>query len=450
MPPLPVETKDLDVPMTTGLKVGGRVTNTSGEGVGRTRVSVFRPRQEGGQVELAELLTDPDGFYSAILPPAAYLVAARHADYAMPVPQPLVVETGTETPILNIELPDPHRIFGKMVDPDGSPVPQVLVQYVAGDTLYAEVLSDARGDFSVIVAAGEGTLHILPPALMMTTQLPQIPFKISKQSEINIDIFELKPLPLITGTVTAPEATDLDKVVIATQDVESPLWTVTDENGYFELQLRNMPPSGTVSLRAEHAQRFLRSDFSVDVNELEEASVALTPFTPDLSEAKKKALNDLSDLVGMPAPPWECETWFNIPDAEGEPGTLSLEALRGKVVVLNLWGGFQRDRMGLLRLAELNSLHYLFSDAEDVVIVGVHDAGTTATEIEKTVREFGISYPVGRDGDPFVTFNRYQTRSIPQTVLIDKDGIFRFYQVEGRLLELVKTLRRQSQKSASN
>lgn len=443
MPPIPVGTTNLGVQLLPGAKVGGRVTNSSGEGVGRTRVSVFRPRQEGGQVEFAEVLSGPDGFYAAILPPAGYFVAARHEDYAMPAPQPLVVEEESDSVVVNIELPDRHRIYGKMIDPDGEPVPQVLVQYVSGETLYAEVISDARGDFSVTVASGEGTLYIVPPPSMMTTLYPQIPFSIAEKREINIETIELKPLPLITGKVTMPEAGDLDKVMIATQGIEPPLWTVTDEDGRFEMQLQYMPSSGTVALRAEHAYRFLRSVFTVDLKELEEADVALTPFTPNLMTAGDSALNDLSDLVGKVAPPWECDTWFNVTDNEGNAGTLSLESLRGKVVVLNLWGGFQREGIGLVRLAELNSLQYLFADVDDVVVVGVHDAGTQPPEVALAVREFGIAYPVGRDADPFVTFTRYRAQYIPQTVLIDKDGILRHYDVKGRLLELVKTLRRQ-------
>ena len=50
--------------------------------------------------------------------------------------------------------------------------------------------------------------------------------------------------------------------------------------------------------------------------------------------------------------------------------------------------------------------------------------------------------PIGCDADPFLTFDLYNTNTIPQTVLIDKQGILRYYKVDGRILELIKDLRR--------
>jgi len=56
----------------------------------------------------------------------------------------------------------------------------------------------------------------------------------------------------------------------------------------------------------------------------------------------------------------------------------------------------------------------------------------------------GITFPVGRDNEQSETFEGYSIRYIPQVVLIDKKGLVRHYQGSGRLLELVKSYRREA------
>jgi hypothetical protein len=81
---------------------------------------------------------------------------------------------------------------------------------------------------------------------------------------------------------------------------------------------------------------------------------------------------------------------------------------------------------------------------DDVVFVGVHDASVEPEEVEEYLAQYRIEWPVGCDADPFKTFVTYGINFIPQTVLIDKQGILRYHDVEGRLLELIKVLRRKS------
>jgi hypothetical protein len=41
-----------------------------------------------------------------------------------------------------------------------------------------------------------------------------------------------------------------------------------------------------------------------------------------------------------------------------------------------------------------------------------------------------------------VTHHSYAARVLPQVILIDKQGLLRYFDVEGRLSELIKDLRR--------
>jgi len=165
--------------------------------------------------------------------------------------------------------------------------------------------------------------------------------------------------------------------------------------------------------------------------------VRLAPFEPDDAHREvKKGENDLSAMVGAKAPEIECDHWFN-------SAPLTLQALRGKVVVLAFWSAFNLRGPIVDFIEELRALRDLLKDAGDVAIVCIHDNGQEISEIQQTIDRCGITFPVGRDTDAFKSYQAYGIHYIPQIVLIDKKGILRFFQVDGRLLELIKSLRRE-------
>ena len=66
------------------------MSDPQGQGVARARVSVYR-FGTGGQHEFAEVLSDHEGFYTAVVPENDYFVAVRHADYVIPDPRDVVL-----------------------------------------------------------------------------------------------------------------------------------------------------------------------------------------------------------------------------------------------------------------------------------------------------------------------------------------------------------------------
>jgi len=110
--------------------------------------------------------------------------------------------------------------------------------------------------------------------------------------------------------------------------------------------------------------------------------------------------------------------------------------------VLTFWGSFDDSPLAMNRLTELCVLFDLLRDVDDVAFVAIHDASTEPNLVGQYVERLRLPFPVGCDADPFVSFVNYGVNFIPQTVLIDKEGILRYHQVEGRLLELIKDLRR--------
>src|SRR3954449_3991851 len=116
--------------------------------------------------------------------------------------------------------------------------------------------------------------------------------------------------------------------------------------------------------------------------------------------------------------------WLNT--AGGEP--LTLDALRGRVVLLEFWtfacGNCQRT------LPFLRRMHGRYQP--ELTVVGVHTPEfafeRSVQNVERAVREQGLEYPVGLDNN-FVAWNAYGNRYWPTMYLIDRAGRIRYTQV---------------------
>ncbi len=432
---LPVGGKKQNIVLYSGLKLRGRVTTAAGHGVAGAEVSVFRLGTTGKHT-YADTLTDPEGFYTARVRPGEYYVTVRHPDYASPEPRPIAMRQESDANVADLELLPPHTIEGTIVGPDGQPFEGVLVSYRVGNMLYLDTLTEHDGTFRILAPPGKGLIRIVPPEGFMAESLAEIPVQMGTESKVKLSNLRLKPLPEIAGIVRGNNGQPAPNILIASRDLLPPVWTITGADGRFRLRLSYMPEEAKATFRAEHALRFLRSDFAVNVQKPAPIDVELKSFKPDLEpRPPQPGGNDLSPMVDKAAPEIDCDAWFN-------SEALTLERRLGSVVVLTFWGGFDRRPENRDRIEELRVLHALLKDVPDVAIIGLHDSTTDPEEVRVYVEQYRIEFPVGCDARPFRTFERYLIRYIPQTVLIDKHGILRYYQVEGRLLELIKVLRR--------
>lgn len=440
LPALPVGIPNFDFPLADGAKLRGRVVTESGKGIARARVVVYRPLENGQSVQVTEEMTGPEGFFSALAPPGAYSVAARHPAYATPKPERIEVASLNDEKVVNLTMPAPHRLHGKTVDKEGNPVRLAVLSYRSDQYVLNQAVSDATGSFDLVVPEGEGILQIAPPERMVTMLYPRMYVQVPGDMEvIHLDPIRMQALPEIRGHVTTSDEVALDKVLISSLNLEPAIYVTTGANGEFTIRLDRMPDE-LVRFRAEHALRFLRDEFKIDPVELEAPEIRLRPHLPEIEEDDpERAPNDLSAMVGKPAPEIAGSAWFNLPAGQA---SLDLASLKGQVVVLTLWAGFDAQGATPDRINELNALYRLLGGEEDVAIVGVHDGSTEPSDIARYVHAFGIKFPVVRDTDSFETFGRYHTHAIPQTVVIDKRGILRHYDVDGRLLELIKSVRR--------
>jgi peroxiredoxin len=118
--------------------------------------------------------------------------------------------------------------------------------------------------------------------------------------------------------------------------------------------------------------------------------------------------------VGSPAPAYQATS------TAGEP--VDLAGYRGEAVVLNVWATWCepcREEMPLLE-----ALHREYGPRGLRVVGTSIDVRTSDHAVRRFVAEFGITFDILRDPDDRVS-RVFQLAGVPNTVLIDRDGVIR-------------------------
>ncbi len=433
---LPVSDKEQTILLYPGVKLRGRVTADKGNGVPHACVTVLRVGA-GAQRVAAEALTDPDGYYHVTVVQDDYFVAVAHPDFASPRSVGIGVGNDEKKNVVDLVLESPRVITGVLDYPDGKPCQGAPVSYWIEKESYTETLTQQDGRFELRTPRAEGHLRIVSPDGFETEHRGDIKIAAENPAKLALEPIKLRALPVIEGTIVGPDGQPESRVLIATRGIDPPMWALPSDDGRFRIVLRQAPPERVVAFRAEHAQRFLRADFQAPLDDPKPLRVTLEPFEPDIKRPDAPpGDNAFKDMLDQSAPEITCDAWFNTTP-------LTLESFNGKVLILLFWGGFDERSTGRSTIEELRALHVLLKDDPETAFLGIHDGGKEPAEVQRYVKEYGIEFPVGRDAEPFQTFGKYGIHYIPQIVLIDKHGILRHVSVEGRLLELIKSLRRE-------
>ncbi len=114
---------------------------------------------------------------------------------------------------------------------------------------------------------------------------------------------------------------------------------------------------------------------------------------------------------------------FTLKDMKG--GTVSLDALRGKVVVLNFWS--KTCGPCLEEMPSLAELAQVVHDRSDVAVlaVSIDDGPEDVAPTLQTVLRGPPPFTVLFDPDAKVVTSEYGTHLFPETWLIDKKGVIR-------------------------
>jgi cytochrome c biogenesis protein CcmG/thiol:disulfide interchange protein DsbE len=121
-----------------------------------------------------------------------------------------------------------------------------------------------------------------------------------------------------------------------------------------------------------------------------------------------------SPLIGRPASPFALTTFT------GE--TVSLEAQRGKVVVLNFWASWCYP--ACYEEAPALERGWRAWQVRDVMVFGV-DIQDTADKARKFINDFSLTFPNAPDAGGKVAID-YGVYGVPETFFIDRRGVIRF------------------------
>jgi cytochrome c biogenesis protein CcmG, thiol:disulfide interchange protein DsbE len=102
--------------------------------------------------------------------------------------------------------------------------------------------------------------------------------------------------------------------------------------------------------------------------------------------------------------------------------TVRLEDLRGKVILLNFWATWCPPCRA--EMPELDSLYREHGAQHDFVVLGV-DAEESQVQVRDYARSHNVSFPLLLDGDGKVTDSLYAVRSLPTSMIIDREGRIR-------------------------
>ncbi len=120
-----------------------------------------------------------------------------------------------------------------------------------------------------------------------------------------------------------------------------------------------------------------------------------------------------SPLVGKPAPPFKLQLF--------DEGNLSLEELRGKVVVLNFWASWCYP--ACYEEAPILEAGWRESRDRGVLFIGVN-IQDTEPKAREFLRRFNHTFPNGPDPRGLISVD-YGVYGVPETFFIDRKGMIR-------------------------
>ena len=108
---------------------------------------------------------------------------------------------------------------------------------------------------------------------------------------------------------------------------------------------------------------------------------------------------------------------FRLPATDGQQ--VQLSSLRGTVVLLNFWATWCPPCKA--EMPDLNALHQGYAAQHRFTVVGV-DVEETQAEVAVFARQYNLSFPLLVDNKGSVSNDRYNIRSLPTSMIIDREG----------------------------
>ncbi len=241
--------------------------------------------------------------------------------------------------------------------------------------------------------------------------------------------------PEATAAPSSPEATTVPTAAAAPEATNAAKPTTTASA---PVAAANTPePTFTAAPKATNASKptATASAPAAEANTPEPAPAAAPDDTPEPPPPPKAA--QTAAPTGTPPPPPPCEGTRGgkvgncAPEFAGtqewiNSGPLSMEGLRGKVVLIDFW---TYSCINCIRtLPYLRTWYERYAD-EGLVMVGVHTPEFHFEKVYENVvqatKDDEVTWPVVQDND-FAVWQSYENRFWPAKYLIDKDGVVRY------------------------
>jgi thiol-disulfide isomerase/thioredoxin/protocatechuate 3,4-dioxygenase beta subunit len=137
----------------------------------------------------------------------------------------------------------------------------------------------------------------------------------------------------------------------------------------------------------------------------------------DEAAAEPVVKEDLDALIGQAAPPLQAVAWLN-----SKPRTL--DALRGKVVLIDFWGIGCGPCVAALPGVQRAADEFTPKGA---VVIGLHGSGVTPKQLREFAQGKKLTYPMAIDADDAglsfgKTFRQYGIQGIPTVAIVDREG----------------------------
>jgi predicted double-glycine peptidase/thiol-disulfide isomerase/thioredoxin len=137
-------------------------------------------------------------------------------------------------------------------------------------------------------------------------------------------------------------------------------------------------------------------------------------------KSSRDEIRGLHEMLNKSAPEIQPNSWLNC-------SPLSLEKLRGRIVVLEFWNiGCNACR------GEIGNLNRIYESSKSipVTVISIHSYTNAISEVKRVINEINIQYPVcvdkkGGELSEGKTFEQYATNSVPRRFLIDIYGRIR-------------------------
>lgn len=168
---------------------------------------------------------------------------------------------------------------------------------------------------------------------------------------------------------------------------------------------------GHLLATADSHERFYGSEaFNVGGLSYRVEEMAVDGSWMDVEESDSEVAPKYPLLAGFDAPPLSGVT------RRGTP--VSLDALRGAIVVLDFWAGWCTPCVR--ELPTMSRIHETF-DADDVVVLGIN-LDRSAEACDAAIAEYEVDYLQIFDGPSGPIGSTYRVQGIPMTYVIDRSG----------------------------